>query len=97
MNIDLIKYSLKNLVKRKMRSWLTVLSILIGIMAVFALVSFGQGIGKLTQDMFEEMGTDKLMMVTKGMGIPGMGSIKFSEEDMDFIKKIKGVSEITGW
>jgi len=97
MNTDLVKYSLKNLVKRKTRSGLTILSILIGIMAIFALVSFGQGIAKYTDDMFQEMGTDKLMMMARGFGIPGMGSVQFSKDDIDFIKKIRGVKEISGW
>ncbi|MBW2988683.1 ABC transporter permease [Candidatus Woesearchaeota archaeon] len=97
MNTDLIKYSLKNLISRRTRSLLTILSILIGIMAIFALVSFGQGIGRFTDEMFQEMGTDKLLMMPKGYGVPGTGSVKFSKEDMDFIKKIKGVGEIAGY
>jgi len=97
VNIDLIKYSLMNLVKRKTRSWLTIISIMIGIMAIFALVSFGQGIAKYMDEMFQEMGTDKLMIMPKGVGVPGTGSVKFYEDDLDFIRKIQGVDEVTGY
>jgi len=97
MNLDLVKYSLNNLLKRRTRSGLTVLSILIGIMAIFALVSFGQGIGKYMDDIFKKMGTDKLLMQPRGIGPPGTSSVDFSEDDIDFLKKIKGVEEITGW
>ena len=44
--IEELKYTLKNLTNRKLRSFLTVLSILIGITSIFALVSFGLGIDK---------------------------------------------------
>ena len=35
MNRDIMKYAVQNLLNRRVRSWLTVLSILIGIMAIF--------------------------------------------------------------
>ena len=79
-----------------MRSLLTVLSILIGIMAIFALVSFGQGIGKYMDDIFEEMGTDKIMVQPKGFSLPGSSSVNFNDEDISFMKEIRGVEEITG-
>ena len=43
---DILKYSISNLWQRKLRSFLTILSILIGITAIFALIIFGQGINK---------------------------------------------------
>tara|TARA_Y100000310_G_scaffold127988_1_gene127131 strand:+ start:3179 stop:4399 length:1221 start_codon:yes stop_codon:yes gene_type:complete len=97
MNPDLVIYSLKNLLSRKTRTWLTILSILIGIMAIFALVSFGQGIAKYMDDMFQQMGTDKLMIMPRGAGVPGTGNVKFYEDDIDFIRKINGVGEIIGY
>ena len=59
MNLDEIKYSLKNLAKRKLRSGLSILSILIGITAIFALVSFGLGIQLYMDTLAEEAGADK--------------------------------------
>jgi putative ABC transport system permease protein len=71
MNAEEIKYSIQNLMHRKMRSWLTVLSILIGIMAVYALVSFGLGIRNYMNTLAEDMGADKLFIFSKGTGAPG--------------------------
>ncbi len=95
---DIVKYSISNITQRKTRSFLTILSILIGIAAIFALVSFGQGINKYVTDFSKEMGTDKLIMMP-GQGYstaPGTSNIVFTEDDLDFIKKIKGVGEATG-
>jgi putative ABC transport system permease protein len=96
MRTDMIKYALHNIMHRKLRSYLTVLSILIGIMAIFTIVSFGQGLTHYTEEIFQKMGTDKLIMQAKGIGIPGLGPVKFSEEDVSFFRKIRGVSEVTG-
>ena len=38
MNRDIMKYAVQNLLNRRVRSWLTVLSILIGIMAIFVYI-----------------------------------------------------------
>ena len=52
--IEELKYTLKNIANRKLRSFLTVLSILIGITSIFALVSFGLGIDKYINEIGEE-------------------------------------------
>ncbi len=98
MILDLLKYSLSNLWNRKLRSFLTILSILIGITAIFALISFGQGINKYMNDFAQEMGSDKIMMMPGGglTSAPGTSNILFTEDDVEFIKKINGVSEGTG-
>jgi len=97
MNIEQIKYSLKNVWQRKTRSSLTVLSILIGITAIFALISFGQGIQNYMDVLADEAGADKLFIQAKGFGAPGTDDNFFiSRDDIDFIEKIKGVNEISG-
>ncbi len=95
---DILKYSVSNLRSRKLRSFLTILSILIGITAIFALLSFGQGINTYMSSFGEEMGIDKVfLMPGSGLaGAPGASNILFTEEDVDFIRKINGVDEITG-
>jgi len=97
MNLDEIIYSLKNLKKRKRRSGLTVLSILIGIMAVFALVSFGLGIQNYVDTLADQAGRDKLFIQAKSIGAPGTDSNFFiTKEDIDFVGRIKGVKESSG-
>ncbi len=97
MNIGELKYSLTNLIHRKLRSFLSVLSIMIGITAIFALVSFGLGIGSYMETLAEEMGTDKLYIQAKGPGIPGLDpNFFFTKDEVDFIEKVNGVDEIIG-
>ena len=97
MIVDLLKYSIFNLWSRKLRTSLTILSILIGISAIFALVSFGQGINKYVSDLAQEMGADKIVMMPGGFVPPGTSNIVFSDDDLDVIRKVRGVDVITGW
>jgi len=92
---DLIKYTIKNMMHRFTRSSLTILSILIGIMAIFTLVSFGQGLSRYVDQISQETGADKLVAQPKGFGPPGSTNTFLTKEDLDFIKKINGVSEAT--
>jgi len=98
MITDILKYSIANLWSRKTRSLLTILSILIGIMSIFALISFGQGINSWVDGFAQEMGTDKIFLMPGGglLGPPGTSNILFTEDDINFVKKINGVDDISG-
>lgn len=92
-----IKYSLRNLRSRKLRSSLSILSILIGIAAIFALVSFGMGIQDYVNRLSAEMGSDKLFIMAKGIGAPGMDESFFiTKDEVSFVSKIGGVGEAAG-
>jgi len=97
MNPDLIKYAFLNVKKRKLRSGLTVLSILIGITAIYALVSFGVGLQNYVNVLAEQAGIDKLFIQSKGIGAPGTDeNFRILRDDVDFVEKINGVQEISG-
>ncbi len=96
MIYDMIKYILKNIMDRFTRSFLTILSILIGIMAVYALISFGQGLSKYVQDVGQNAGADKLFAQPKGAGAPGSTGTYLSESDLSTISKVNGVKAATG-
>lgn len=97
MKLDEIKYSLQNLMHRKMRSWLTVLSILIGVMAIYAIVSFGMGLQHYMNKLAVEMGSDKIFIMTKSAtGFPGLDkTFQLTKDEVDFVGKINGVDLIT--
>jgi putative ABC transport system permease protein len=59
---DLLWISLRTLAKNKLRSGLTVLGVVIGIAAVTAMVSVGQGAGELIQGEFRNLGTNVILI-----------------------------------
>jgi putative ABC transport system permease protein len=93
---EVIKHIVKNMKDRFIRSSLTIISIMIGIMAVFVLVSFGQGLTKYIDDISKATGTDKLIAQPKGFGAPGTTGTFLTKDDVDFFKRSKDVSESAG-
>lgn len=94
MGSENIKYSLKNLAARKSRSFLTVLSIFIGIMTIFIFISFGLGLYNYINTLAAESGADKIFVQPVGLAAPGIdSSVSFGETDLDTIEKTKGVKE----
>ena len=99
MIFDLIIFSFKGLSHRKLRSWLTIIGIFIGISAVVGLVSLGQGMQEAIAKQFEELGTDKITIVP-GTSVFGsqaaFTSSKLTEKDLETIRKVKGVKYAAG-
>jgi putative ABC transport system permease protein len=95
MILDYFRLAVSNLFKRKLRSWLTVIGIFIGIMAVVALVSLSQGMQNAILSEFEKMGTNRIIIAPGGASFGPMGSFissaKFTENDFGAVKNIKGV------
>ncbi|MFH2019937.1 MAG: ABC transporter permease [archaeon] len=97
MKTEEIMYSLQNLVHRKTRSLLTVLSILMGIAAVFALTSFGFGIQAYVDQLANDAGADKLFIMASSMNAPGVDSAFYlTQEDINYVGRRKGVKEAEG-
>ncbi len=90
-----VKYSLRNINKRKTRSAFTVISILAGITTIFIFVSFGLGLYKYIEEMTSESSADKVMIQPKSIG--GMDpAFSFSEDELETVEQTSGVYEATG-
>jgi len=90
--------SIKNLRKRGLRSWLTMLGIFISIATIFTLVSLSLGLQYAVQEQFRLLGSDKIFVqpATGFLGPPGsVGGTILTEKDVSFIKKINGVKDVS--
>lgn len=58
--VNLLKIALKALVRNKMRAFLTMLGIIIGVAAVITMVAIGQGSKKSIQDQLSSMGSNMI-------------------------------------
>jgi putative ABC transport system permease protein len=99
INKQLLKISISNMAERKLRSSLTIISVLIGVTAIFVLISFGQGLVGFVDEFSTKMGDDKIIVQAKGVGFgppPSDSNVQFSEDDVEFIEDIQGVKEATG-
>ena len=100
---DLLLIALRSLTKRKVRTFLTLLGIVIGISAVVALIAVGQGLQMSVTDMFEGLGTDRLIIMPGGgseLGVTpvssGLSASKLYEHDVDVIKDVRGIVHAYG-
>ena len=91
---DTFSYAARNLTTRRLRSWLTILGILIGIAAVVSLISLGQGLQTAITEEFSGLGTNRLTIQAAGGGFgpPGAGAAAMiTESDRRVVERSQGV------
>jgi len=95
MFADYLLYSLKSLRSRKLRSWLTMIGIFIGIAAVVSLIGLGEGLRVAITSQFGFLGSDILSVQASGLnlaGPPGTGTVNPLTNDLESkIQKVNGV------
>jgi len=90
---DFFNLAVENITHRRVRSWLTILGIVIGIAAVVALVSLGQGLQYTVDQQFVKIGSDKITIQSKGSTGFGGSSDKnrLVQKDLDTVRRANGV------
>jgi putative ABC transport system permease protein len=94
---DYFALALKNLSKRKMRSWLTMLGIFISIATIFVLISLSVGLQGAVEEQFKSLGSDKFFIMPKGQfGPPGTSTpAPLTIKDFEIVEKVAGVNQAT--
>ncbi len=95
---DFFIFSINNLKKRKLRSWLTMIGIFIGIASVVSLIGLGEGLKAAINSQFGFLGTDILAVTASGgLGPPGSGVVDpLTDKELNEIKEVKGVEGAAG-
>lgn len=105
-NLDIFKLSLSHVKKSKMRSWLTIIGIVIGVAAIVAIISMGAGLQASVQENLGGLGAD-LITVSPGFsrarGFEGHGpqaatvsTETLSDRDLNVVKQVPGVLYTNG-
>jgi putative ABC transport system permease protein len=85
----------RSIMHRKLRSWLTVIGVFIGITAVVALISIGLGLDRTIKDQVAKVfGVDTFMLMREGAFGPQRhtgGEIGEYALDLDYLRSIDGV------
>lgn len=80
---NLIKIALRALANNKLRGFLTMLGIIIGVASVITMLAIGQGSKKSIQTQISEMGSNMIMIQPGG---DMFGGVRQSAEDMETLK-----------
>jgi putative ABC transport system permease protein len=101
--IMIIRVAFRALVRNKMRAALTMLGIIIGVSAVIAMVSIGQGASASVQAQIESIGTNLLFVSAGAQNVGGVrsgtgdtGTNTLTVDDLEAIKReVPSVSMVT--
>ncbi|MAG91282.1 hypothetical protein CMO83_01235 [Candidatus Woesearchaeota archaeon] len=96
--LEAIKYAKNNLLRRRIRTGLTILSIFVGITTVFIFISFGLGLFSYVQELTGETSVDKFIVQARGVGAPGLDqTFALDESDLNEVEKTLGVEQALGF
>ncbi|WP_234396959.1 ABC transporter permease [Bacillus massiliglaciei] len=91
MNIaESVKMAFRSIKTNKVRAFLTMLGIIIGVASVIVLVSIGQGSSNSVKEQINSLGTNLLTV-----NVSDTDTVSLSEEDADGIKELNGVSLVS--
>ena len=96
---DYFRIAVKNLTKKKVRSWLTLIGIFIGIATVVSIISLGQGLQTAVAQQFQVLGADRISVSAVGTigGPPGSNVIEpITTSDLRVIERVRGVDVASG-
>src|SRR5438132_4851636 len=101
--LNIIRIAFRALQRNKMRAALTMLGIIIGVSAVVAMVSIGQGAQATVQAQIDSIGTNLLFVSAGAQNVGGVrtgtgdtGTNTLTVEDLDAIKReVPSVSMVT--
>ncbi len=87
--------AVRSLLKRKLRAWLTVIGIIIGVAAIVSLLLIGEGLQNAVNEEFEKVGSNRIIIapggVYTGPGGSGLSSAILTQKDVDVINRVNGV------
>ncbi len=96
---DFFVIAYENIKNRKLRSWLTMIGIFIGIAMVVALISTGEGMQDAIEEQFSTIGAD-VITIQPGAGMMSTGgadsSSSLTEKDFKAIERTRGVDIVGG-
>ena len=96
MKIGIFKLVITNIRHRKLRAWLTVLGIIIGIAAIMSLYSLGQGLQNAIEAQFNQIGAERVMVVPKGLRGPPLGAEGLTTKDVEALKRVPDFERVSG-
>ena len=92
--LDFFGLALRSIIHRRLRSWLTVIGVLIGITAVVTLISIGMGFDKTIKEQVSGVfGVDTFVVMDESMFGPGAhnGGAEEFALDLELLRSIEGV------
>jgi len=94
---EYFEIAFKNLRTRSLRSWLTILGIVIGVFLIISLLSLSEGLKATITKQLKAMGGDMIMIMhgdESNIMMSFIGGGKIEKEDIEAIKRTEGVDKV---
>jgi len=94
---EYFKIALRNLRTRSLRSWLTILGIVIGVFLIISLLSLSEGIKQTITQQLRALGGEVIFVMPGEISDPiamFMSGAQLEREDIEAIERIKGVETV---
>ena len=91
---NMFSLAVNNIKERKLRSWLTVIGIVIGIGAIVTLIFLGNGLENAINMQFSKMGVSNIRITPGNLRGPPSGEIGFSDDIIDKVESVKSVEYV---
>ena len=93
--------ALRNIRTRALRSWLTILGIVIGVFLIISLLSLSEGLKGTINQQLQSLGGEMVMVMPGGdediFTSMMFGGAALQKQDMEAIKKAEGVDKVLGF
>ncbi len=94
---DYFLMAVGNIRHRKLRSWLTIIGIIIGVAAILSLVTISRSLESTLEAQFEQFGANRILISPKGFQGPGTVSEGLTTEDLETVEDISGFKYVVPW
>ncbi len=89
-------FVINNLRRRKLRSWLTIIGIIVGVLAIVSLMSLSQGLKDSITSEFDKLGAQKITIDSKLNALGAETNKGLTTDDIREIKKISDIQDVVG-
>lgn len=95
--IGILSFVIRNLRRRKLRNWLTIAGIVVGVIAIVSLISLSEGLKSAITDEFNSLGSQKITITSKYQSFGGgRSSLGLTDDDIKIIEKVSDIDYATG-
>ncbi len=96
-DFELLTNALKNLKRQGIRTFLTLLGVVIGVAAIVALLSIGTGLNIAINEAFESIGSNMIIIYAGNPMSMSASDIKINDNDIKHIENISGIDRVIGY
>lgn len=94
---DYFLMAVGNIKHRKLRSWLTIMGIIIGVAAILSLVTISRSLESTLEEQFEQFGANRILISPKGFQGPGTVSEGLTTDDLETVEDLSGFEYVVPW